>query len=154
MANKSISPVAPKPFSDAVARSARQGSVVPENEQVILDLERLKDLSAGWDHAVAEQIDPQTISGAQEFVRWLPDALERLPKVVPMTRGRLQLEWHQGARSLEIEFESASQVHYLKWDNRDGTQEEDVLPVSSREKIRELIQWFHAGVADDRSARA
>ena len=62
-----------------------------------------------------------------------------------MTRGRLQLEWHSGERSLELEFESPSQVHYLQWDPSEGIEEEDVLPLAQKDENHSLIQWFVAG---------
>ena len=147
MASPSTIPAVSQPSSEAAQRPGRQGNGAQANQSIIVELERLKDLPAGWDRAHAERIDPQIIDTAQEFVRWLPDALPRLPQVVPMTRSRLQLEWHHIGRSLEIEFESPTQVHFLKWDPRDGTEQEDVLPVSDRERICELIQWFQTRAA-------
>ena len=51
------------------------------------------------------------------FFRRLPDEIIVTPSVVPMTRGRLQFEWHRGNRSLELEFESIGRIHYLKADD-------------------------------------
>ena len=114
------------------------------NSLVIQQLERLKSLESGWDGYAAEAIDGSTILAAQLFVANLEDELPAMPKVVPMTRGRLQLEWHSGPRSLELEFESPSQVHYLKWDSSVNVEEEDLVPAVDRSKLLELIQWFAA----------
>ncbi|HUT13039.1 MAG TPA: hypothetical protein VMY42_21265 [Thermoguttaceae bacterium] len=115
------------------------------NQELIEHLEELKSLQANWNGYGAEPIHPRTIEAAQRFVRWLPIRLSVLPQVVPMTQGRLQLEWHRGTKSLELEFESPSQVHYLKWDSSTGLEEEDLVPVTERSRLRDLIQWFMAG---------
>jgi hypothetical protein len=97
-----------------------------KNPEIVEELERLKDLGPNWDGYGAEPIALRTIEAAQRFICQTPFDLRIRPQVVPMTRGRLQLEWHRGPRSLELEFESPSRVHYLKWDSSAGLEEEDV----------------------------
>lgn len=59
-----------------------------------------------------------------------------------MTRGRVQLEWHRGRRSLELEFETPTTVHFLKWDPDAGVEEEDVLPATQTKELHDLLSWY------------
>ena len=62
-----------------------------------------------------------------------------------MTRGRLQFEWHRGNRSLELEFESPTLIHFLKYDPDHDVEEEDVFSVEHTTRLMELLRWFGAG---------
>ena len=141
-------------WSQKLARSAEDylrvgnwGKLVRcrKNREVIEQIEKLKRLEADWNGYGAEPINPRIIESSQQFIRSLHNQLRVLPQVVPMTQGRLQLEWHDGTRSLELEFESPSQVHYLKWDSSIGLDEEDIVPVADQTRLRELIEWFATG---------
>ena len=59
-----------------------------------------------------------------------------------MTRGRLQLEWHRGRRSLELEIEDPTLVHYLKYDADHGIEEEATLPIGETSAMIGLVRWF------------
>lgn len=59
-----------------------------------------------------------------------------------MTRGRLQFEWTVGSRALELEFESATQLHYLKYDTASDTEDEAVIALADASKIQELLAWL------------
>jgi len=107
-------------------------------------LDRLKTLATDWSGYSAIPIDRRLILSAKEFILGLPTDIIGTPTVVPMTRGRLQLEWHQGNRSLELEFESAGRIHYLKWDSDAGIEEEDTIPGNDVAMIYALLQWFAA----------
>ena len=105
-------------------------------------LEELKTLPPNWSGYGASPIDHDLIQSAKEFISALPSDLIATPKVFPMTRGRLQFEWHRGNRTLELEFESSDWIHYLKWDSDAGIEEEDAIPVSDGEKVGALLRWF------------
>src|SRR5271157_1768881 len=107
-------------------------------------LERLKSLEANWSGYDTIPINRRLILTAKEFILALPTDIIGTPKVVPMTRGRLQFEWHRGNRSLEIEFESCDRIHYLKWDSDAGLEEEDTILVNDVATIYALLQWFAA----------
>jgi len=119
-------------------------------------LEQLKKLESDWNGYGASPIDHAIIATAHEFVDEYKLAFRAIPQVVPMTRGRLQFEWHRGNRSLEIEFENPSSVHYLKWDSDLGIEEEDVVSAADRRTINSLLQWFSLETrdADPRALRA
>ena len=144
----------------ALDRLAESGSFAPESPLTRVDeaveetiprldkaatltaLEELKTLPPNWSGYSASPIDHDLIQAAKEFISALPRDIIATPKVVPMTRGRLQFEWHRGNRSLELEFESSDRIHYLKWDSDAGIEEEDAIPVKDRAKIRDLLRWF------------
>ena len=92
-------------------------------------LDCLKQLPENWNGYGAQAIDAITIESAKRFINDLTNEIITSPLVVPMTRGRLQFEWHQGNRSLELEFESPRRIHYLKVDDDLEIEEEDLLSV-------------------------
>ena len=108
----------------------------------ISQLDRLKDLPLDWNGYGAQPIDVGLIEHVKSFVEQLPDDIIDTPAVVPMTRGRLQFEWHRGNRSLELEFESRGRIHYLKADDDSGIEEEDILLTDQAPEIEELLRWF------------
>ena len=105
-------------------------------------LNQLRALPVNWSGYGAIPIDHQVIRAAKDFILTLPSDIITTPKVVPMTRGRLQFEWHRGSRSLEIEFESSDQLHFLKWDSDVNIEEENVIPVDDTGTIHALLRWF------------
>jgi hypothetical protein len=111
---------------------------------VLEELDRLRRLEHDWNGYGAPPIDPKAIESAEQFLTSLPGTKVTAPKVVPMTRGRLQFEWHRGNRSLELEFETPDRVHYLKWDTDAGIEEEDILSIEETRKLHELLEWFAA----------
>jgi hypothetical protein len=122
---------------------------IPEMRTSMKDLDGLTNLQHGWDQAGAEPISRYSIEVAKVFIAQLPSHLAISPKVVPMSLGRLQLEWHSGPRSLELEFESPSLMHFLKWDSSQGIEDEDVIPVTSDWRpANDLLAWFVQGSAD------
>lgn len=115
----------------------------------IQKLKELKSLLPGWDAEDAPQIDRQIIEAVQQFVGSLPAHIATRPMVVPLSSGHVQLEWHHGRQVLELEFESPTDAHYLKWDPENGIEEEDVIPVSNRDELVSLIRWFMKGMLDE-----
>lgn len=105
-------------------------------------LNGLRAFPEGWNGYDAAPIDPGIIRAAERFISDMPSDIVPAPQVVPMTRGRVQFEWHRGDRSLELEFENPEFVHYLKWDSDAGIEEEDILPVQQHGKILDLLKWF------------
>jgi hypothetical protein len=109
---------------------------------VFKQLDNLKQLPKDWNGYGAQPIDPDTIEAAERFIVDLPDNIITAPTVVPMTRGRLQFEWHLGNRSLELEFETPGRIHYLKADDDSGLEEENILFTTQMTSILELLRWF------------
>lgn len=109
---------------------------------VVRSLDLVRQLPANWNGYEAAPILPDIIEAARQFILGFPDDAMPTPHVVPMSRGRLQLEWHRGSRSLELEFETPTTVHYLKWDPEAGVEEEDVLSTTQTKELHDLLSWF------------
>ncbi len=109
------------------------------------DLQALGRLQPNWDSYGALRINPDTIAAACGFVRCLSDRLARRPRVVPLSTGNLQLEWHDGPRILELEFETPQTIRYLQWDPERHVEIEETFPATEMDKAVELLQWFLSG---------
>ena len=64
-----------------------------------------------------------------------------------MSNGTLQLEWHDGPKSLELEFESPSSIRYLQWHPEQGIEAEDSFPLTKIDAAVDLIRWFSSGTS-------
>ncbi len=109
------------------------------------DIDALDRLQPNWDGYGAPAIDPQVLAAAKQFVTGLPDNLASRPHVVPLSNGTLQLEWHAGPKTLELEFESARSIRFLQWDPPTGVEQEDSISVRDTERAIDLIHWFMNG---------
>jgi hypothetical protein len=116
-------------------------------DEVHTALDSLGTLAPNWDGYGAPAIDPAVIEAAKSFITKLPEDLVSRPHVVPMSNGTLQLEWHDGPKSLELEFESPSSIRYLQWHPEQGVEGEDSFPVTNVETAVDLIRWFLTGAA-------
>ena len=90
-------------------------------------------------------IDPRFIDAAKRFIVSLPDNLAFRPLVVPTSNGSLQLEWHEGPKSLELEFESPRTIRFLQWHPEEGIEEEDTIALEDTERAVDLINWSMRG---------
>ncbi len=127
-------------------------ATVPKDEEfrasIEHDLDRLASLPANWDREGAPRIDPAIIQAARNFIARLPANVAPIPAVVPSAAGNLQFEWSAGRRSLELEIEDPSTIHFLKWDPNEKVEEEDVFNIEDTDRTVRLIQWFVRGLAD------
>ena len=92
------------------------------------------------------RIDPEIVEAARQFVSSLSEDIASPPAVVPMPKGNLQFEWHEGPRTLELEIENPTTIHYLKWHPEEGTEEESFFELSDVFRAESLIRWFMRGV--------
>ncbi len=111
-------------------------------------LDQLKELTRGWDGYEAIPINPTIIAEARAFIGEFGALFPGAPQVVPMSKGRLQFEWHRGNRTLEIEFGESSGIHYLKWDSDLGIDEEDIVSTTDRRAIATVLGWFSSEKRD------
>lgn len=109
------------------------------------ELDRLSKLPPNWDQYGAPQIDRSIIAAAVHFIRALPANIVFRPRVVPMSPGNLQFEWHQGKKILEIEFETPEKIRFLQWDPEAGLEEEDTFLTKDIDRAVDLIHWFISG---------
>jgi hypothetical protein len=111
-------------------------------ETVEAALESLRTLAPNWDGYGVPKIDTEVIDAASAFVNKLPRDLVSPPRVVPMSSGTPQLEWHDGPKSLELEFESPMWIRYLQWHPEQGIEKEESFPAANVERAVDLIRWF------------
>jgi hypothetical protein len=111
---------------------------------MVAALDSLRALTPNWDGYGGAAINPAVIDAAKSFIVKLADERAPRPRVVPMSDGTLQLEWHAGAKSLELEFESPSTIRYLKWHPDRRIEEENSFPISDIQTAVRLIRWFTA----------
>lgn len=121
----------------------------PEFQAVVnRELDRLATLQPNWDAEGAPPIDSRIIQAARDFISSLPENIVSTPAVVPSAAGNLQFEWRDGPRSLELEVETTSTIHYLKWHPEEGTEEEGFFDIHDVDRAVSLIRWFMRGVAN------
>ncbi len=112
---------------------------------VQMDLDALSSLAPNWDGYGAPVIDPKIIQAAKQFIATLPDNLAFRPRIVPTSNGSLQMEWHEGPKTLELEFESPRSIRYLQWNPPKGEEDEDTISVKDTDRAVDLIHWFMIG---------
>lgn len=105
-------------------------------------LTRVRAFQSNWDGYGAAPLDRRILDTVASVINLIPVDAGPTPQVVPMTRGRVQLEWHRGTRSLELEFQAAGSIHFLKWDSSEGIEEEDVVDAGDAALIVALVCWF------------
>lgn len=112
-------------------------------------LDQAAALGPDWDGHGSPPVDPAVVRAVRAWGRAMPGwALAPAPAVVPLSSGGLQLEWHDGPRVLELEFEGPAAIHYLKWDPASGVEDEGTFPAADRARSEESIGWVRGGSAD------
>ncbi len=112
------------------------------------ELDRLSLLPPNWDAEGAPPINQDIVEAARSFIARLPKNIGTTPAVVPSAAGNLQFEWNDGPRSLELEVETTSVIHYLKWHPEDGIEEEGFFDIDDADRAVSLIRWFMGAVAN------
>jgi hypothetical protein len=91
----------------------------------------LLTLAPNWNSYGSGQIDPKLVHDAMNFVASLLGANSPAPRVVPLSSGGLQVEWHRQGIDLEIVFDKDGQPFFY-WRNRlNGEESEHTLPRES-----------------------
>lgn len=62
-------------------------------------------LPPGWDSYRADAIDPKIVHDAMNFINAILGPATPAPRVVPLSSGGLQLEWHRHGIDLEVVFD-------------------------------------------------
>src|SRR5688500_12430334 len=107
---------------------------------VCAELVRLSCLPNNWDSYGAPPIDPRIVAAARALIEALPENLAYRPRVVPMSPGNLQFEWHHQGKILELEFETPETIHFLQWHKAVGVEEESTFPAADIDRAVDLIQ--------------
>jgi predicted DNA-binding antitoxin AbrB/MazE fold protein len=112
------------------------------------EIDRLAVLEPNWDGYGAPSLDRDVLDAARQLLARLANNITIEPRVVPLSSGGLQFEWHRGGKILELEVEDPATIHYLKWDPAEAIEEEDIFPIGDTAKAMRLIDWFTGAAAN------
>lgn len=110
-------------------------------------LDQVAALHPNWDGYNAAPVDPALVQAIREWGAAMPGwAFAPPPAVVPLSSGSIQLEWRTGSKLLELEFESPTRIHFLRWDPPGSVEDEDSFPTTDRARAESLVAWATTGV--------
>lgn len=94
------------------------GFVPPAEQRVLgeLGLARLNDLldlPPGWDGSRARPVTDAAALSAMKTLFAVANDRSLAPQIVPLVDGGIQIEWHAGGFSIEIEVDGSGDAHYL-----------------------------------------
>lgn len=92
----------------------------------------LLTLPPNWDSYGAGPIDPDLVREALNFMNHLLGPSSLAPRVVPLSSGGLQLEWHRKAIDLEVVFDRGEEPFFYFRDRANPEESEQTLPENSR----------------------
>jgi len=98
----------------------------------------LRTLPPNWDSYGANTIDPKTVQDAMNLLNGLLGPTSPAPRVVPLSSGGLQLEWHRQGIDLEVVFDREEQPYFYVRNRLNGSESEHALP-EDREPLRSII---------------
>ncbi len=88
----------------------------------------LRTLPRNWDSYGASPIDQKIIQSALDLINVLLGPTSPAPRVVPMSSGGLQLEWHPDSIDLEVVFDRDEQPFFYYRNRVSGDESEHGLP--------------------------
>jgi hypothetical protein len=114
-------------------------------------LERIASLTANWDSYGAFPLSQHVITRVRDFVDTLIEQGVPLPHVAPSSSGAIVVEWRDGERVVEFEFDpSGDDSVSLDWDGEsveyDGKLE--FLPFASRLSLERALTELAERVPD------
>jgi hypothetical protein len=112
------------------------------DDPVYIRLVELKQMPRGWDGDDACSIRGEILQTAWDFIQAIQPDFSGPFAIVPLSSGTIELEWAQGNRILQIEFETSDTIHYLKWDSDREMKDEGFFPSDDMTKARSMLQWF------------
>lgn len=96
-------------------------------ERLQSDLMEFARLEPNWDSYGAPRISMDAIGAALETLPELLTTGVPFPHLAPTPRGGIQAEWHQGLRTLEVEFVSPVHIELSYEDEASGDAEDETL---------------------------
>lgn len=114
------------------------------------ELNRVALLSAGWDGAKARAVTDAALREVARILGLLVGDDTLLPQVFPLVDGGIQVEWHAGGDSVEVEIEGDGSVGVFAGRRSgetllDGTPGED-LPQDWQRLLRTFLQEMASNV--------
>jgi hypothetical protein len=91
----------------------------------------LLTLPPNWDSYGAGAVDTSVVHAAINFINGFLGPSSPAPRVVPLSSGGLQLEWHRKGVDLEIVFDRDEKPFFYCRDRTSGEESEHGLPESS-----------------------
>jgi hypothetical protein len=91
----------------------------------------LLTLPPNWDSYGAGAVDTMLVHAAISFINGFLRPSSPAPRVVPLSSGGLQLEWHRKGVDLEIVFDRGEKPFFYCRDRLSGEESEHALPESS-----------------------
>jgi len=91
----------------------------------------LLTLSTNWDSYGAGAIDSKLVHGAVNFINGLLGPATPAPRVVPLSSGGLQLEWHRQGIDLEVVFDRNDKPFFCYRNRVSKEESEHELPENS-----------------------
>ena len=88
-------------------------------------------LPPNWDSYHAVAIDPKIVHYAMNFIETVLGPSTPAPRVVPLTSGGLQLEWHRNGIDLEVVFDQGEEPFFYCKNRVTGEESEHDLPQDS-----------------------
>ena len=88
----------------------------------------LLTLASNWDSYHAAPIDQRLVNDAMTFVNTLLTATSPAPRVVPLSSGGLQIEWHRNGVDVEVVFDPGEQPFFYFQNRVSGEESEHSLP--------------------------
>lgn len=79
-------------------------------------INRLLRLGPGWDGHRANPVATESVNAVMEVISHLATDLALPPLLFPLPDGGLQLEWHAGRESVEVEVDAGGDGHLLVTD--------------------------------------
>jgi hypothetical protein len=88
----------------------------------------LLTLPHNWDSYGGQRINPGVVQDAVNLINPLLEPTSPAPRVVPLSSGGLQLEWHRGGIDLEVVFDRDGQPFFDYRNRENGDESEHTLP--------------------------
>jgi hypothetical protein len=101
-------------------------------------------LPPNWNSYGGKSPSLDTARAAIEFIDMIPYEDPPRPRVIPLSSGGIQLEWHNGERDLEVDFRPDGSALCLKVNAGEDGEEEELKSVSSSD-VETLLAWLIAG---------
>jgi hypothetical protein len=88
----------------------------------------LLTLPPNWDSYQAGTIDPKVVHDAMNFINAALGPTSPAPRVVPLSSGGLQVEWHRNGIDLEVVFDRGEEPFFYCINRANGEESEHSLP--------------------------
>ena len=112
-------------FAKLSLSSSEIAVVVPQPEpawlyQVLDRLKHLSLLGENWDSYNGQSPSDESIFGALVVISRVLSPESRVPAIVPLSEGGIQIEWHGDGEELEIHVHSDGRISAFRFDEQAG----------------------------------